>query len=500
MSQNPSKIFRKKRTKRKSSSNQPKILCGDVKAAHIRFGVGMDVHKDSVMVCICAQTMQNEIVTIRTHKFTNTPFGLLEMTTFLRKYTPISHYLMECTGVYHRPVYHALEHAFPEEKSKIIAMNPLLVHRRLTDLGNKHDKADAQKMAELSFYDRLLRPSYIGDPKFFHLRDILRNYVHAKKDCVKFSNRIHRLLCSVNFMCKMDLKNEWVLHLLDYIATQPGKIAQAFARMVKDYTLAKKSINLLLKHRQELEPFMTIQLPQECQFNLRQLLLQFLQAQTFAAQYLVESERLILNNVEFQHHYQQLLKIPCVGQVSAIQILMELGDFQRFRNWKAFVKFCGIVPEIKDSGNTKSKGRINRFTNKHLRRVLTQVATLYVNGRAPGTDLYVFAHRQKVIRGLPFKKAVIRVAHKLAHIIYNVLIHDLTYDPLYEQTQRKMQILQRRYNRTGTMLDSSQTRILRKDISSFLVTNSGLITSKSRFFLTRGFKRLIKRTKSLQED
>ena len=117
---NRKKITRKKITKLGASSTKiekdPTIT---------RYGVGMDVHKDSVMVSVHAQTKENIIIEVITHKFKNTPLGLQEMISFLKKYKPTCNYLMECTGVYHRPVYRALMSEFGYENNKIIAMNPL---------------------------------------------------------------------------------------------------------------------------------------------------------------------------------------------------------------------------------------------------------------------------------------------------------------------------------------------------------------------------------------
>ena len=498
MSHHPSKSFRKKTTRRKSRKNLQESTSSGAEIEIIRYGVGLDVHKENIVVSVAAQTAQNLIVQIRTHKFRNHPQGLQELTRFLQKYQPVSHYLMECTGIYHRPVYHALEDAFPNLKAKIIAMNPLLVHRKLTNLGNKHDKADAQGMAELSFYNRLIRPSYVGTPEFFHLRDTLRNYKYAKKEANKHVNRIHRVLCSVNFMHRFNLHHEWELHLLDFMIATKGPIKRAFKAMVESSQLEKRSISSLMKHQEDYVPYFNIELPKASRFNLRQLVIQYLQAETNAAQYLLQTEKLILKDAELEHCYLQLLRIPCVGQISALSIITELGDFRRFVNWKAFAKYCGVVPEIKESGGTFTASHINRFTNTHLRTALSQIAMLYVNGYAKGTDLAIFAHRQRVLRQLPFKKAVIRVAQKLSRIIYQVLVNNLTYDASYEQTKAKIQRLQRRNTKHGTMLESPHTRSLRRDISQLLVTNSQYMTSKSRFFLVKGFQQLIRKANSVE--
>ncbi len=502
MSQNPSKKLRLRKKPLKSNGLRQFSSNPTTTAEIKRYGVGMDVHRDTIVVCVCAQTAQNEIIVVRQHTFRNIPSDLQEMVKFLKKFQPIAHYLMECTGIYHRPVYYALVQAFPEISEKIIAMNPLLVHRRLTDLGNKHDKADAQRMAELTFHDKLIRPSYVGDPQFFHLRDSIRNYAKCRQDTTRYKNRIHRLLCSLHFMYKFDLNKEWVLQILDNWINHGGSFQDAFQCLIMRQLDEGKQITVLQNHSAEFVPFANISLTRESIFNLGQLLQQFLEAERHAAQYLYQTEQSILKDSDFTAFYQNLLAIPCMGPVSALQILTELGDFRRFRNWRAFAKFCGVVPEIKESGNSVNKGHVNRYTNAHLRRTLVQIASLYINGRAPGTDLAEFAHLQYKLRKLPFKKACMKVAFKLSKIVYNILVRNIEYDPHYEQTQRKMQRLLRRKAKSGTMLEAAQTRALRKDIGRFFVSHHDKLNSKSRFLLTRGFKELIQKAErdDLEEE
>ncbi len=491
MSQNPSKTFRLRKKKRNFNGLKPLVVNSTGKIDVIRYGVGMDVHHDSVLVCVCAQTAQNEIIVVRQHTFPNTPSSLQEMVRFLKRYQPIAHYLMECTGIYHRPVYYALEQAFPDAINKIIAMNPLLVHRRLTDLSNKHDKADAQRMAELTFYDKLIRPSYVGDPLFFHLRDSLRSYTKCRQDETRYKNRIHRVLCSIHFMYKFDLSKEWSLQILDNWIHHGGTFQEAFQGLIMRLLDENKPIGILQNHSNDFTPFASISLTRESTFNLSQLLQQFFEVERHAAQYLYQTEQVILKDSDFTENYKALLTIPCMGPVSALQILTELGNFHRFRDWRAFAKFCGVVPEIKESGNSINKGHVNRFTNAHLRRTLVQIANLYVNRRACGTDFDEFAQRQYKMRSLPFKKACMKVAFKLSRIVYNVLVNNLQYNPHYEQTQRKMQRMIQRKTKSGTMLEGAQIRALRKDINRFFVNHYDNLNSKSRFLLTRGFTQVL---------
>ncbi len=107
-----------------------------------------------------------EIITIHTQTFLADPAGLQALIKYLGKYTPVAHYLMECTGVYHLPLYFALQSAFPDQSRRIVAMNPLLIQRHGTILGSKTDPIIARDMATLALYDGFIQPSYIGTTQF----------------------------------------------------------------------------------------------------------------------------------------------------------------------------------------------------------------------------------------------------------------------------------------------------------------------------------------------
>jgi transposase len=186
----------------------------------VRYGVGFDVHKTTIATCVKAQLQTGELVEVRTHVFAYTPQGLEELMHYLQRFRPISHYLMECTGVYHLPLYFKLQLTFPNDNAQIIAMNPLLIHRRLSDFGLKTDKADAASIANLTFYDRLIKPSYIGSSQYMQLRETLRSYHHAQQHCTRLKNRIHRNLHAVNQQFPFDFTKEWCLKLLDRYISQ----------------------------------------------------------------------------------------------------------------------------------------------------------------------------------------------------------------------------------------------------------------------------------------
>jgi transposase len=480
------------------SSDSQKITCVDTKLIVVphepaRYGVGLDVHKDSVVVCVKGQLSTGEIYIVHQHTFKNDSKGLQEMTAFLRKFDTNPTYLMECTGVYHIPVVWSLKEAFPKFKDQIIAMNPLLVHNRISSLGNKHDKADAQSMASLAFYDDIIKPSYVGSESFYTVRNLMRAYHRNQQFLTKVKNRIHTHLCAVNQKFPFNLSTEWSLHLLDRYCSQDWTLEEAYNSYFAELKEEGKSA-VLSKHYDMIHRNGSVNLSKERRFLIQLNLLRFLNIQEAGTVLLTRAEELILTNKGLALHYECLLSVPGFGTITVLTLLTELGDYSRFGNCAGFTKFCGVVPGISQSGNTKVKGHINRFSNKIIRTALCQAAGSVINRKDQTTDLGKFAFRQRYQRNLPFKKAMIKVAQKMARTAFRILAEKRVYDPTIELMQKQAAQRKKRLKKSGSLLENAQTRALRRDIQSFLVSHSTLLNSSSHFHLVAGFKKLIKRS------
>lgn len=473
-------------------SEDPTRPAGEIPSGTvIRYGAGLDVHKDKIAVCVMAQTEEGTLTEVHYHVFSSTPRGLNDLCRFLDKYRPIGHYLMECTGVYHLPVMHALRDAFPEYADRIVAMNPLMVHRRLSEFGNKNDHADARKMAALSFYDALIRPSYVGTSDYHALRSLIRAYHHHKEHMTRIRNRITRNLHSINIRCPLQLSLKWALELLDNFIAGEWTLGEAYHDLIERKRAEGKGVAVLENQRSSLLPYFDIRLPDAMRWELRLELANFLHERRVASILLVRSERYILKDDELYADYIALHMIPGVSSVSAITILLELGDYRRFSGIDAFVKFCGVVPTVFESAEYRSKGHINRFTNKYLRKTLTQCASILLNARNRHTDLGDYAYRQRFERNLPYKKALMKVANKLARTIYHVLVLRIPYDPMHELRQTRRIRLMRSLRRKGTLLESPYIRAIRDEMKNFAAKNSDFLRARSKWFLRRVFDDMI---------
>ena len=71
---------------------------------------------------------------------------------------------------------------------------------------------------------------------------------------------------------------------------------------------------------------------------------------------------------------QWLATIPGIGKYSAMILLAEIGEVQRFPTAKALFSYAGLVPWVRESAGKKSRGGISRCGSPRLRWVMVEAA------------------------------------------------------------------------------------------------------------------------------
>ena len=66
-----------------------------------------------------------------------------------------------------------------------------------------------------------------------------------------------------------------------------------------------------------------------------------------------------------------------IDTLSAMILLAEIGDFQRFRSPRELMAYLGLVPSEYSSGDSQRRGAITKAGNSHARRVLVEAAWHY---------------------------------------------------------------------------------------------------------------------------
>jgi transposase len=91
-----------------------------------------------------------------------------------------------------------------------------------------------------------------------------------------------------------------------------------------------------------------------------------------------------------------------IDTLTALAIVVEIGDFGRFRRAEEFMAFVGLVPWERSSGELRRQGSITKVGNAHVRRLLVEAAW---HARRRPTVGYRLARRQRDQDALVLERA-----------------------------------------------------------------------------------------------
>jgi transposase len=144
---------------------------------------GLDVHKQSVAVCVRVPGSKGERQQeVRT--FGTMAADLLALRDWLQA-RGVTHVAMESTGVYWKPVFYLLEEPFT-----CLLVNP--AHIKQVP-GRKTDVKDCAWIAHLLGHG-LLRGSFVPPAPIRELRDLIRCRKALIQDRARAANRLHKVL------------------------------------------------------------------------------------------------------------------------------------------------------------------------------------------------------------------------------------------------------------------------------------------------------------------
>jgi transposase len=123
---------------------------------------------------------------------------------------------------------------------------------------------------------------------------------------------------------------------------------------------------------------------------------------------------------------QLLMTIPGISHYSALVIYAELGDIDRFDRAKEVVRYVGLNPVIRESGDSQFEGSISKKGSGKVRWSLVQAVHSAVH-RVDNEYLSRFYHR--IERWKNKQKAAVATARKLLVSIYHMLDRGEVYDP-----------------------------------------------------------------------
>jgi transposase len=110
--------------------------------------------------------------------------------------------------------------------------------------------------------------------------------------------------------------------------------------------------------------------------------------------------------------------IPGIGWYSAVLLLAEIGDIQRFADKRALTNYAGLVPWLRESADKRRSGGITRVGSPWLRWILVEAAHTAVRTSPPIKKWF-----ERLCRRKHKNIAVVAVARKLLIAVW-AMLHD----------------------------------------------------------------------------
>jgi transposase len=126
-----------------------------------------------------------------------------------------------------------------------------------------------------------------------------------------------------------------------------------------------------------------------------------------------ELDILVKRKAETDERARTLMTIPGVAELTALTIVAEVGDFERFKTPEQLASYAGLVSSSHSSGGKMRFGHITRKGSPFLRSIMVEAACQI---RPSGGYLYDFYERIKDRKGA--KTARVALARKMLTVMW----------------------------------------------------------------------------------
>lgn len=358
--------------------------------ATVRY-VGLDVHKDTIVIAVADEGRQEALV------WRTIPYDEMGLVKALRLLAKKGQVLKVCYEA--GPTGYGIHRRLTEAGLECVVVAPSLIPQRG---GNriKTDRRDAQKLAQFHRAGELT-PVYVPDEVVEALRDLERAREDAKRAQTAARHQLSKFL--LRHGRRFTGGSAWTCRHLDWVRSQKFT-HEAQRRVLLDYLQAVDNATERIKALEQ---------------DIDQLVW------TTALAPLVKA----------------LMALRGVSLVTAATIAAEIGDFKRFPTASCFMAYLGLVPSEHSSGTSQRRGGITRTGNKRVRQLLVEAAHHYRHlpylsrtlrcrqaGVAEGVKKIAWQaqhrlHRRLgrlVGRGKSYPKAITAVARELAGFVWAI--------------------------------------------------------------------------------
>ena len=341
--------------------------------------VGMDVHKKSWSISIYTDQFE--------HKTFSQPPEVGVLVNYLKRNFP---------GAAYRSVYEAgfsgfwIHDQLQEQGVQCLVVNPADVPTKDKERAGKTDRVDCRKLAR-SLRSGDIDGIYVPSRPKAEDRSLLRTRHSMVRKQTRCKNQIKSILCFYG------------IHIPDEITSSHW--SKRFIAWIESIRMERASGNMALKvHLAEL-------------MHIRQIIAE-----------LNRAIRALATTDGYRNNAQILKTVPGVSTLTAMTLLTELYDINRFKTLDKLCGYVGLIPNTNSSGETDRKTGITDRRNAHLRRIVIESAWTAVR-----KDPALMMAFNELCKHMTKTKAIVRIARKLLNRIRYVLKNQQEYVPAVVQ-------------------------------------------------------------------
>lgn len=358
---------------------------------------GMDVHQETVVVCVLKGTLE-EKPRPQIQTFGTTTKELLALQDWLAE-QECTEAVMESTGVLWKPVWNILE-----STCTLTLANPKHVKNVP---GRKTDIKDSQWLAQLHrcglIEGSMVPPQHIRD-----MRDLTRYRKRLMQSMTSEKNRIHKILQDAN------------IKLTTFMSDIFGVSGRALLQKIIDAEVLDESeVRALVKTKLKRKvPQLLDALNGKLRLHHREMMADHWDHLLYLEKRVERMDTKIEAAMEgYKQEIGWLDSIPGVEFHTATAIFAEIGPdvATMFPTDAQFASWAGLCPGNNESAGKKKSTKILKG-NKYLKAALTQAA--WANDKS-NNRIGLFFRRIRKRRG--DKKAIVATGHLILRIIYAMM-------------------------------------------------------------------------------
>jgi len=269
-----------------------------------------------------------------------------------------------------------------------IVIHPADVPTNQKERLQKTDKADSRKLAR-SLKNDEFDPIHIPERKLEADRALIRQRFRMVKDISRTKNRVKSLLLQFGIDIPARFTSEQTRHW-----------SKVYINWLKELEVEEESLKLTLDNYLRIGE---IQRKELLTIN-RQI-------------------RKLSKTEDYQNNCRLLLGIPGIGLMTAMTLLVELGDIKRFKRLDDLCNYVGLVPSMHGSGEKMETGKMVKRGRKALKIMLIEASW-----QAVRKDPALMMKFNELTKTMKKNKAIIRIARKMLSRIRHVLVHQEEYE------------------------------------------------------------------------